>query len=134
MKVILDTNVLISGIFFGGPPLQILKAWHGSNLELLVSYEILEEYVEVGERLMKKYPNVDPFPIIELIGLNATIVSAYPLERSVSKDPDDDKFLACATSGKGSHVISGDKHLLDVLNYQGIKIVSPRQFVDKYLK
>ena len=51
MRVVLDTNVFISGIFFTGPPFEILNAWRNEQLQLVVSAEILEEYRRVGERL-----------------------------------------------------------------------------------
>ena len=49
MKVVLDTNVFISGVFFSGPPYQILKAWREGKIQLVVSEKIFEEYVRVGE-------------------------------------------------------------------------------------
>lgn len=59
MKVILDTNVLISGIFFNGPPYQILSAWRDGKIKFVISPEILEEYERVGEELSSKNPSVD---------------------------------------------------------------------------
>lgn len=67
MKTVVDTNVLISGIFFDGPPAQILKAWLHGQLEFVVSHEILEEYFEVCERLSLRYPNIDITQILILI-------------------------------------------------------------------
>mgnify|MGYP001557346384 FL=1 len=64
MRVVLDTNVLISGIFFAGPPARILAAWAVGELELLASVDILAEYRRVGDRLGKKYPSVDLDPIL----------------------------------------------------------------------
>ena len=71
MKTIIDTNVLISGIFFGGPPSIILKSWRDNRIELIVSEEIFEEYKLVCERLHSKYPNIDFSNILDLIGVNA---------------------------------------------------------------
>lgn len=59
MRVVLDTNVLISGIFFSGPPFKILEAWRDRRLALVVSPEILEEYYRVGENLGSRYSDVD---------------------------------------------------------------------------
>lgn len=59
MKVILDTNVLISGIFFSGPPYDILKLWADGKFQLILSTEILQEYQRVGEALKKQYTEVD---------------------------------------------------------------------------
>ena len=59
MRIILDTNVLVSGIFFGGPPYKILKAWRDGSIELVVSNEILEEYFSVSEILSIEFPGID---------------------------------------------------------------------------
>ena len=55
MKIILDTNVFISGVFFSGPPYQILKSWRDGKVQLVISKEILAEYQRVGEILVDKY-------------------------------------------------------------------------------
>jgi len=59
---------------------------------------------------------------------------AEKLPEPVSKDPDDDKFIACAIASKTKIIVSGDKHLLDVSGYKGIEVLTPRQFVEKYMK
>ena len=59
MKVVLDTNVLISGIYFGGLPGKILEAWGARQFQLLVSTEILQEYLNVAERLADRYAGVE---------------------------------------------------------------------------
>ena len=96
MRVVIDTNVLISGVFFGGPPEKILKAWHGGELQLVVSPEILEEYYEVCERISVRYRDIDIARILLLIAHNSQVLDAPPLSEQVSRDADDDKFLACA--------------------------------------
>lgn len=67
MKVILDTNVFVSGIFFSGPPYQILDAWRDERFRLIVSFEILEEYRRVGEILATDHPGINLSPWIELV-------------------------------------------------------------------
>ncbi len=59
MRLILDTNVLMSGVFFAGPPAQILEAWSEGKVQLVLSVEILQEYDRVGRELTRKYPGVD---------------------------------------------------------------------------
>ncbi|MCY4531399.1 MAG: putative toxin-antitoxin system toxin component, PIN family [Gammaproteobacteria bacterium] len=133
MRVVLDTNVLISGIFFGGPPADILQAWRGKELELLISSEILAEYKKVGRRLSSRYSIVDIEQILVLIVQNSTFVEAPPLTEAVSRDHDDDKFLACALAGNTGIVVSGDGDLLAIAGYRNIKVLTPREFVDRYL-
>lgn len=133
MRVILDTNVFISGIFFTGPPHQILKAWRDGKLKLVLSVEILEEYQRVGAALAEQFPKIDLKPILEFIMLHAEMVAAPPIPEPVCTDPDDDKFLACAVAGNARIIVSGDKHLLQVSGYQGVQVLKPRQFVDECL-
>ena len=133
MRVVIDTNVLMSAIFFGGTPGRILKVWRAGQMDLVMSPEIVDEYVRVSERLTQRYPGADIQPLIELIIQNAEIVPSGPLPDSICEDPEDDKFLACALEAKVRVVISGDKQLLAVSVYQGIAVVTPRQFVDRWL-
>ena len=134
MRVILDTNVFISAVFFGGEPGKILKAWRDGEVLLVLSDEILKEYIDVLGRLEKQYPPIEAEPIIELLLAGSKIVSAPPLGDSVSSDPDDDKFIACAIAAKANVVVSGDKHLVSVDGYRGIRVVKPSEFVKEYLK
>ena len=73
MKIIVDTNVFISGVFFSGPPYQILKAWCDDKVQLVISEEILEEYYRVGETLAEQFPGVDLGPIFELLTVKAEL-------------------------------------------------------------
>ena len=133
MQVIVDTNVLISAVFFGGKPGQILEAWQQKKIELVISTEILAEYVDVLHRLSAKYPKVYVSQIITLITSFGFIVEARHLNKQVSEDPDDDKFIAAALEISSSVIITGDMHLLDVSGYAGIEMIEPSVFIEKYL-
>jgi putative PIN family toxin of toxin-antitoxin system len=132
VKIILDTNVFISGVFFTGPPYQILRAWRDGKVQLVISQEILEEYQRVGKRLAQQFPGIDVGPILELLMIKAEVVVAPGLPEPVCDDPHDDKFLACALASKAKLIVSGDKHLLRVSGYRRIVIVRPRKFIDEY--
>jgi putative PIN family toxin of toxin-antitoxin system len=133
MRVVLDTNVFVSGIFFTGPPYQILKAWRDGKLKLVISLEILEEYQRVAMALAEQFPSIDLRQILELVTIKTEMVHAQILPEPVCVDPDDDKFLACALASKSKVIVSGDKHLLQVSGFQKIKVLKPREFVDEYL-
>lgn len=133
MRVVLDTNVFVSGVFFSGPPYQILQAWREGLIELLVSPEIMAEYHRVGEILAEDHPAVDLNSILEFVTQNAEVVSAPPLPEQVCEDLDDDKFLACALASASKMIVSGDKHLLKVSGYLEIEVLKPRDFVTNYL-
>jgi putative PIN family toxin of toxin-antitoxin system len=133
VKVILDTNVFISGVFFVGPPYRILKAWRDGKLRLVISQEILEEYRRVGEALAEQFPTVALRPVIDLVTIESDLYPSQPLPEPVCDDLDDDKFLACALASGSKLIISGDKHLLRVSGFSGIEILKPREFIEKYL-
>jgi len=133
MKIVLDTNVFVSGVFFSGPPYQILKAWRNQEFQIVTSPEILDEYHRVGKELSARFPVVDLDPILKLIIAKAELIEAASLDEAVCDDPDDDKFFASAIAGEAMLIVSGDKHLLKMSGYQGIEVMRPRQFVDKYL-
>ena len=132
MRIVLDTNVVISGIFFAGPPYRILEAWREGKLHPVVSEEILAEYQRVGETLARQFPSIDLLPILNMLRANSEVISAKCLPAPVSDDPDDDKFLACALAGKCKLIVSGDKHLLKVSGFQKIIVLKPREFVNTY--
>lgn len=129
----MDTNVLVSGIFFSGAPFQILNAWQQQKLQLVLSPEILAEYQRVAIVLGERYKQVDLQPILDLITVNSDIVAPLPLSEAVTDDPDDEMFIACAVASNTKIAVSGDKHLLDVDGYRGIRVLKPRIFVDTYL-
>ena len=134
MRIILDTNVFISGIFFTGPPFQILKAWRDGRVQLLVSPAILDEYQRIGAELALRFRDVDVRSFLDLLTVQAEIVLAPALPSIIHDDPSDDKFLEAALAGKAPYIISGDKHLLKLSVFKGIQILKPRDFVERYLK
>lgn len=134
MKIIVDTNVLVSGVFFSGPPYQILDAWRQGQVEFVVSPEILNEYYQVAEELSQEYPGTDLQPFLDLLTIYGHIVDAPPLQEQACTDVDDDKFLACAIGSGTPIIVTGDKALLLTSGYQGVVVLKPRDFVDRYLK
>lgn len=133
LKVVMDTNVFVSGVFFSGPPYQILQAWQSGGFELVISQEILEEYRRVGEILAEERPKIDLNPILTFVIEHAKVYKPAKLKEPVCEDPDDDKFFACALASGSRVIISGDKHLLNVSGYEGVEVLKPREFVDRYL-
>lgn len=133
MRIVLDTNVLMSGMFFAGPPASILASWAEGRLELLVTVEILAEYRRVGNRLSQQYPSVDVDPVLDLVIRESRIVEPVPVPEDVCDDRDDVKFLACAISGRATCVVSGDRALLRASGHEGIQVVTPRDFLTRFL-
>jgi putative PIN family toxin of toxin-antitoxin system len=134
MRLVVDTNVFILGIFFSGPPYEILNAWRQRKVDLVISPEILDEYRRVADKLSQKYPGVDLGPFLELLAIKARIVESPVLEEKICSNPDDDKFIACALARRKKLLCSGDKALLKASGYRGITILRPEEFVNTYLK
>lgn len=132
MRIVLDTNVFISGIFFSGPPAKVLTAWKDSKLKIVLSKEIIEEYHRIAISLEEKFPSVEILPIIELVAIHGLFIDTKGFETLVCDDPDDNKFIECALASNCKLIVSGDKHLLKVSGYQGITVVTPRTFVNSY--
>jgi putative PIN family toxin of toxin-antitoxin system len=128
VKLILDTNVFVSGVFFSGPPFQILQGWRDEMVQLVISTEILEEYQRVGLILAQEHPLIDLMSMLDYLVQHAEVYSVPSLPERV------DKFLACAIASGGTLVVSGDRHLLKVSGYQGVEVLKPREFVDKHLQ
>lgn len=133
MRIVLDTNVFVSGILFGGLPHQIIEAWGRGGLELIVSPAILEEYQRVAEDLAAT-KGVDIAPFIQLLAVKSTIWNPPPIKEQICSDPDDHKFIECAVFSKTALIVTGDKALLAVGRFRGIKIITPAEFVRRYLE
>lgn len=134
MRIILDTNVVVSGIFFDGPPARILEAWRDQRIQLVVSRAILDEYEEVAAELARKHAGVDIGEILRLVLVTADFFVAPDLPEPICADHNDDKFLACAIAGGVSVIVSGDRDLLRVDGFAGVRVVTPRTFIDRFLK
>ena len=131
MRVVIDTNVFASAVFFGGHPGRVLTAWRDGVIDVVVSPEIVREYVRVGERLSERFPGVDLEPALDRVAAVAELVAAPPLPGPVCRDADDDKFLACASAAEAGYIVSGDRDLLAISPYRGVTVVRPRDFLEK---
>lgn len=129
MKAVIDTNVFVSS-FFGGPPRRIIGLWRDEQLILCVSEAILDEYIEVLQRIGLR----EQAELKELLGLfakgfNLQFCRRTPQIRAVEEDPDDDKFIECAVALRAEVIITGDRALRAIGAYRGIQILTPQQFL-----
>lgn len=131
MRAVLDTNVVMSAIFFGGVPFKVLNAWHNGEFELVVSEAVMAEYREIAARMKAKFPSIESEIWMRYIEDHATMVSAVPLATQVCEDADDDVFLACAIAASAKIVCSGDKHLLACNGWNGVEVLTPRIFCNR---
>ena len=132
LRVVIDTNVFISS-FFGGIPREIINLWKEGDIVLCLSQSIVEEYIEVLNRLGLKDKN-ELFKLIKLFaeGYNSVFAANTPELNVVKNDPDDNKFIECAVELESKVIVSGDKHLREVRKYIDIEIISPREFIERF--
>jgi putative PIN family toxin of toxin-antitoxin system len=128
VKAVLDTNVLVSGIFFGGLPRRILDAWADEKFELVLTPLIFDEYIQTCDRLSASHPDLEYQAILVTIVGHGTLIPDVDSSEPITADPDDDKFMLCAEQA-GAKVISGDKHLLEATGWSGVEVLKPREFL-----
>ena len=132
IKVVIDTNVFISS-FFGGNPKRIVDLWKKGEIKLCLSREIVDEYVEVLKRLgLQNESELQELLNTFSEGHNIIFSATTPPLKIIEQDPADNMFIECAVALGCSHIISGDKHLKQVKNYMGIKIVNPKEFLIQF--
>lgn len=129
MRIVVDTNIIISGIFFGGKPRELLQKCFSETLQMVCSDEIFIEYKETIKRLTIKSVRDIGKETVPLLAENLEFIENRYSD-SYSRDPDDDKFINCARSGEIGYIISGDKDLLVLEEMRGIKIVSVSDFLN----
>ena len=130
VKVVVDTNVLVSALIFGGKPGKLIPLWQRGTIRPLASKEIIEEYLRVLTYPKFKLAEEDiNFLLYDEILPYFEVIAVEPGPRIIKKDPEDDKFIRCALAGKAKWIISGDRHLLALKTYQKIKILSPLDFL-----
>ncbi|MEK6933283.1 MAG: putative toxin-antitoxin system toxin component, PIN family [Nanoarchaeota archaeon] len=131
MRVVLDTNVFISGIFWSGNYCsQLIDKWKNKEIELVSSLETVGELVEtlrnfrisMSKSMIEEWKNL-------LISNSILIQSSTKID-VIKEDPEDNKFLETAIDGKADFIVSQDNHLLNLKEYQGIKIVKPEEAIN----
>jgi putative PIN family toxin of toxin-antitoxin system len=128
-KIVIDTNVFISAILFRGSTSRLVSLWQRDVVSLLMSSAVLKEYAKALAYPKFKLTKTEIRGIVE----QELLPYVYPVKvkRSlhiITEDPSDNKFLELAATGKADYILSGDKHLLDLKNFHGIKIITPSEF------
>ena len=140
VRVVLDTNVFVSALLIpDSPPARILEMILTGTVELVMSPGIIQEvamvftYDKVKKSLQKHGVTEEDvaeafFNLLKI----ATITPGSKITPGASADPADDMVLACALEGQAEVIISGDKDLLQLASYEGVNIVSPATFLQKF--
>ena len=133
IRVVIDTNVTVFSVLFGGIPGELIPLWKSARIMPLASKEIIDEYIKV-----LTYPKFElseaeiNYIIYNEILPHFDIINIKHSPIIIKDDPSDDKFIHCAKAGKAGVIISGDQHLLSLKTYQKIKILTPARFVSNY--
>jgi putative PIN family toxin of toxin-antitoxin system len=135
IRAVLDSNVIVSGVIRQeGPPGQLLKAAvETGKVTLVTSPFLLQEVAEtLWEEKIRKYHRWDREQLLAFVvrlHRQSQVTSGQLQARVIADDPDDDAVLSCAKEGNAAYIVTGDKHLLSLGAYEGIKIVTPVQFL-----
>jgi hypothetical protein len=132
LRIVLDTNALVSGLLFGGEPGRIISLWKKGRVVPLLSKDVLLEYVRVlgypkfglSKEEIKGLVEEQVLPFAEMV-----VVDEIPA--IIPDDSGDDKFLALALAGRAKFIVSGDRHLLALGAYRGAAILTPRHFLER---
>lgn len=136
LRAVLDANVYISALASPtGTPGHLIEAFlRESAFTLVMSPAIAKEVSRVLDYPKVKKcldPAITPATWLESLLLQADLVTGSPLPQPVCKDPDDDKYLAAALEGRCDFVVSGDRDLLALGEYEGVRIITPRDFMTR---
>jgi len=130
MRVVIDTNIFVSS-FFGGNPRKIIDLWKNEKITLCLSNAIFDEYIDVLHRIgMKDEDELEELLSLFSRGFSILFTTKTPKIKIIKDDPDDDKFIECAVALKANAIITGDREILAIKEFMGIKILTPRQFLE----
>jgi putative PIN family toxin of toxin-antitoxin system len=134
LRLVLDTNVVIAGLLWQGPPRRLLQAAIDGEIELATSQALLDElahslaYPKFAKRIAAF--NTTIAALVQQYAAIAAATPAAAIRPSVPGDPDDDQVLACALAAQADLVVSGDAHLLNLKHFHHMLIVTPRVAVE----
>ena len=133
MRVVLDTNIIVSAVFWGGVARQAFEIAQGNHIlcfteDTLAELDRILRYPKFAERLNRLDFTITEF--IERLTERALILPApvHPVD-IIKDDPDDNKFLACGRDARATIIVSGDKHLLTLKTFEDIKIITAPEFI-----
>ena len=130
MKIVLDANVFISALFWGGNPRIVLKRAINKIDELFVSKEILDEIEDVLRRPKFHAGENEIEYFLKLIEEISNKIIIKNKIKNGSRDKTDNKYIECGTAVNADYIISGDKHLLELKKYNNIKIITVKEYLE----
>ncbi len=135
MRVVADTNIVVSGLLWRGNPRRVLDAARDGIIELFTSTILLEELEDVLSRekfaLRLEVAKVTAHDLVLGYAALAAVVEAESIEPVILADPDDDAVLACALAAQCEVITSGDSHLFDLKQYKEVRILTASELVSE---
>lgn len=135
MRVVADTNIIVSGLIWHGNPRSVLNTARAGGIKLFTSIVLLLELEDVlsrqkfAERLA--FAGVTPHDLVLGYAALASVIEPAEIEPVILADPDDDAVLACAVAASSDVIVSGDSHLLTLKRYQDIRIVTAAELLSE---
>lgn len=132
-RVVLDVNIIVSGFFRGkGAAVAIAKHWEDGNVDVAISDHIIDRVVEVWTRpfFAARSASIDRALGVKLMRTAASIVEPDPSVSGVCDDDEDDLVLGTAVKANADYLVTGDKGLLRIGAYRGVRIVDASEFLD----
>lgn len=130
IKVVLDTNILISAIVFGGKPREVLEAAIKGKIQIVLTENIIKELKGVLEGNKFQYPTEITDLIIQELEALAEIIKPKERITVIEKDPEDNRVLECAQKAQADFIVSGVMHLLEIHDFKGTKIVTAEKILE----
>ncbi len=135
MRVVADTNIIVSGLLWRGLPRRVLDAARDDIIELFTCVVLLDELDDVlnRDKFAKRLEtaSVTAHELVLGYAALATVIEVEPIEPVIVADPDDDAVLACALAGQCEVITSGDNHLLNLKQHQSIRILTAAELLAK---
>lgn len=138
LRWVLDTNVVISGLIWRGPPHEVIEAVLRDEVAAFTSYALVSELsrklsgAKLSAELLKR--GIAPEKLLGIYASLCDVVSPVPLPVRVCRDPDDDMVLACAAAARADTIVTGDDDLLSLREYEGIAILNPAQALARIVR
>ena len=128
-RVVLDTNIMISALFWRGYPRKVYELVRTGQVIMISCEEMMAEFIRVLSYSRFGLSPPEILPLINNVRRHSHFVELKSKIMIIEADPTDNIFLACAIDGEADYIISGGHHLLDLGNYEGIQIVKPKDFI-----
>ena len=133
MKIVVDTNVMISGIFFGGFPQKVLRAIVANEITACATTEIIDEYEEIVERMLQKKQGHLNATILTPVLQNLELIETKSIV-DICRDPDDNKFVDCAITGNARYIVTEDHHfdVLKEIPFPKVAVINIDDFASQF--